>query len=320
MSLELTVLGAASATPTSNQYTTSQLLKMREHLFLIDCGEGTQKQLRKAKAKFSRINHIFISHLHGDHYFGLVGLLSSFHLLGRTAPLTVFGPEKLKEIILTQFRAAGTFTSYPIRFIATQADEPQVLVDEDTYRISSFPLEHRIPTTGFLFEEKALKRNLNKEVADQYGIPVCDYHWIKDGRDWTSETGEVVANSELTHDPERPLRYAFASDTRYSEKTAEYVRGVDLLYHESTFLEDRKSRAVQTMHSTAAEAAMVAKAAEALNLLLGHYSARYSSVEAFKAEAQMHFDSVLTARELYLYKISLGGVEVALPKKVKHEE
>ncbi|MGB2445513.1 MAG: MBL fold metallo-hydrolase, partial [Schleiferiaceae bacterium] len=148
MALELVVMGAASATPTSNQYTTSQLLKMREHYFLIDCGEGTQKQLRRSKIKFSRINHIFISHLHGDHFFGLVGLLSSFHLLGRTTPLTVYGPPKLKDLILAQFRASGTFTSYPIHFAVTQHKVPQVLLETEDYTISSFPLKHRIATTG----------------------------------------------------------------------------------------------------------------------------------------------------------------------------
>jgi ribonuclease Z len=165
MGLDLIILGAASATPTSNQYTTAQLLKMREHYFLIDCGEGTQKQLRRAKTKFSRINHIFISHLHGDHFFGLVGLLSTFHLLGRTTPLTIYGPPKLKEIVLTQFRAAGTFTSYPMHFVVTQHKVPQVLVETDAYTISSFPLKHRIATTGFLFKEKALKRTLNKALC-----------------------------------------------------------------------------------------------------------------------------------------------------------
>ena len=165
MSFELVVLGAASATPTSNSYTTSQLLKMREHYFLIDCGEGVQKQLRRSKTKFSRINNIFISHLHGDHFFGLVGLLSSFHLLGRTTPLTIYGPPKLKEIVLTQFRAAGTFTSYPISFVVTQHKVPQVILETEAYTVSSFPLKHRIATTGFKFEEKPLQRGLNKELS-----------------------------------------------------------------------------------------------------------------------------------------------------------
>lgn len=310
MGLELIVLGASSATPTSNTHTTAQLLKMREQYFLIDCGEGTQKQLRRAKVKFSRINHIFISHLHGDHFFGLVGLLSSFHLLGRTTPMHIYGPPKLKEIILGQFRAAGTFTSYPLHFIATQSETPEILVEEPTYTISSFPLDHRIPTTGFRFEEKPLKRGLRKDVADSYGIPVCDYHWIKEGRDWTDEAGKVVANSELTTDPERPLSYAFASDTQYSPQTAHYVANVDLLYHESTFLEDHAQRAAETKHSTAKEAATVAQSANVRGLLLGHYSARYHGVQPFIEEAQTVFSPVWAARELWKYKISLRGLKV----------
>jgi len=320
MGFELVVLGAASATPTSNNYTTSQLLKLREHYFLIDCGEGTQKQLRRSKTKFSRINHIFISHLHGDHFFGLVGLLSSFHLLGRTSPLTVFGPPKLKEIVLSQFRAAGTFTSYPITSVVTQHKVPQVLLETDAYTISSFPLKHRIATTGFLFKEKPLKRGLRKDVADSYHIPTCDYHWIKDGRDWTSDEGVVVPNEELTTDPPAPLSYAFASDTMYVPETAEYVRGVDVLYHESTFCEDRADRAAFTMHSTAKQAAQVAVEANAKHLIIGHYSARYRDFSQFEEEAKTIFKSTLRARELHKYKVSHQGVQVESLRKPGSDE
>lgn len=320
MSFELVVLGAASATPTSTNYTTSQLLKMREHYFLIDCGEGAQKQLRRSKTKFSRINHIFISHLHGDHFFGLVGLLSSFHLLGRTTPLTVYGPPKLKEIVLTQFRAAGTFTSYPISFVVTQHKVPQVILETDSYTVSTFPLKHRIATTGFKFEEKPLKRSLNKERADEYNIPVCDYHWIKEGRDWTSEEGAVVPNAELTFDPPKPLSYAFASDTMYVPETATYVKGVDLLYHESTFCEDRADRAKTTMHSTAKEAARVAQEAEAGHLLIGHYSARYKDFNQFETEAKEVFAKTLRARELHSYVVKHDRVDVVNLKPSKIEK
>lgn len=320
MAIELVVLGAASATPTSNQYTTAQLLKMREHYFLIDCGEGTQKQLRRSRIKFSRINHIFISHLHGDHFFGLVGLLSSFHLLGRTAPLTVYGPPKLKDIILAQFRASGTFTSYPIHFAITQHKVPQVLLDTDEYTISSFPLKHRIATTGFLFEEKVQARKLNKPVADAYGVPVCDYHWIKDGKDWTSDDGQVIPNSELTFDPPHALRYAFASDTMYTADTATYIQGVDLLYHESTFCEDKSKRAIETMHSTAKEAAQVAKEAGASHLLLGHFSARYKDFDQFKSEAEEVFDSVTLAKELHSYRLSSKGLKTELVNRQTCDE
>lgn len=320
MSFELVVLGAASATPTSNSYTTSQLLKMREHYFLIDCGEGTQKQLRRSKTKFSRINNIFISHLHGDHFFGLVGLLSSFHLLGRTTPLTIYGPPKLKEIVLTQFRAAGTYTSYPISFKITQHKVPQVILETDAYTVVSFPLKHRIATTGFKFEEKLMKRGLNKARADELGIPVCDYHGIKNGKDWKSEEGTVISNKEITYDPPPPLSYAFASDTVYVPQTAQYVAGVNLLYHESTFCEDRVDRAKQTMHSTAKEAARVAKEANVQYLLLGHYSARYKNLNQFEIEAKEIFENSMRARELYAYKVSHHGIEWKCLTEQTHEE
>ncbi|HCP41104.1 MAG TPA: ribonuclease Z [Cryomorphaceae bacterium] len=320
MSFELVVLGAASATPTSNSCTTSQLLKMREHYFLIDCGEGAQKQLRRSKTKFSRINNIFISHLHGDHFFGLVGLLSSFHLLGRSSPLTIYGPPKLKEIVLTQFRAAGTFTSYPISFVITQHKVPKVLLETEAYTVTSFPLKHRIATTGFKFEEKPLKRGLNKERADEFGIPVCDYHWIKEGRDWTAEDGTVVPNDEITFDPPKPLSYAFASDTMYVPETSHYVAGTTVLYHESTFCEDKAERARQTMHSTAKEAAKVAEEAEVNHLIIGHHSARYKDFNQFENEAQEVFKPTIRARELHAYKVSDKGIQVKNLRTPMHEE
>ena len=320
MSFELVVLGAASATPTSNSYTTSQLLKMRGHYFLIDCGEGAQKQLRRSKTKFSRINTIFISHLHGDHFFGLVGLLSSFHLLGRTTPLTIYGPPKLKEIILSQFRAVETFTSYPISFVVTQHKVPQVILETEHYTVSSFPLKHRIATTGFKFEEKPQKRGLNKERADELNIPICDYHWIKEGKDWTADDGTVIPNNEITFDAPKPLSYAFASDTRYVPETAKYVEGVTLLYHESTFCEDKLERAKQTMHATAVEAATVAKEAQASHLMIGHFSARYRNLDQFETEAKTVFKNTLRARELHNYKISNNGIIVKNLRSTKDEE
>ncbi len=320
MSFELVVLGAASATPTSNSYTTSQLLKMREHYFLIDCGEGAQKQLRRSKTKFSRINTIFISHLHGDHFFGLVGLLSSFHLLGRTTPLTIYGPPKLKEIILAQFRAAGTFTGYPISFVVTQHKVPQVILETENYTVSSFPLKHRIATTGFKFEEKPQKRGLNKERADELNIPICDYHWIKEGKDWTADDGKVIPNDEITFDAPKPLSYAFASDTMYVPETAKYVKEVTLLYHESTFCEDKLERAKQTMHATAVEAATVAKEAQASHLMIGHFSARYRNLDQFETEAKTVFKNTLRARELHNYKVSNNGIVVKNLRSTKDEE
>ncbi|HBB81644.1 MAG TPA: ribonuclease Z [Cryomorphaceae bacterium] len=235
--------------------------------------------------------------------------------------MTVYGPPKLKDIVLTQFRAAGTFTAYPISFVITQHKVPQVLVDTDSYTISTFPLKHRIATTGFLFKEKPLKRGLNKAKADELSIPICDYHWIKEGRDWTDDDGKVVLNEYITYAPPKPLSYAFASDTMYVPETAQYVKGVSLLYHESTFCEDKAERAKQTMHSTAKEAGRVAKQAKVDWLLIGHYSARYKDFSQFEVEAAEVFPKVYRAKELHRYKLTEQGIEVvSLRHTTEHEE
>lgn len=297
MTFELTILGCGSAAPTSTQNPTAQLLKMAERYFLIDCGEGTQQQIRRLKLRMGKINHVFISHLHGDHYFGLVGLISSYHLLNRKNTLHIYGPPALEEIINVQLAASNTQLVYPLQFHHTQASEKQLIFEDKRVEVYSFPLRHSIATTGFLFVEKQRDRNMIPEKIEAYGIPTYAINTIKKGADFVTEQGETIANALMTKDPPKPLSYAFCSDTAYAGRTAGFVRGVDLLYHESTFLAEDKTRAKKTKHSTTLQAAKVAHEAEARHLLLGHYSARFDDPEAFAIEARDVFEHVTAARQ-----------------------
>lgn len=294
---EVTILGCGSATPTANQNPTAQLLNMAERFFLIDCGEGTQRQLRRLKLRMGKINHIFISHLHGDHYFGLIGLISTYHLMSRKNALHVFGPPALEEILNLQMRCSNTELGFKLIFHPTQADGQNLIFEDKKIEVYSFPLRHSIATTGFLFREKPRERNLIPNKIREYKIPVYALNRIKQGADFTTERGELIPNSALTKDPERPLSYAFCSDTAYAQRTANFVREVDVLYHESTFLEEDKARAKNTHHSTAMQAAKVAKAANTRHLLLGHYSVRYDDLTLFAQEAVSIFPNVTAATE-----------------------
>jgi len=228
----LTILGSSSATPTSERNPTAQLLSHGEKLFLIDCGEGTQVSLRRMHIRFQRIRHVFISHLHGDHFYGLIGLISSMHLLGRTKPLTIYGPPLLKEILDIQLKASLTTLLYPLEFHETQAEKPEVIFEDDIIKVSSFPMLHRIPTTGFLFQEKFYERKIRRDVVELLKIPVHLIPKIKDGADYVAADGTIHANSIITIDPPQPRTYAFCSDTAYSEAIIPIVEGADLLYHE----------------------------------------------------------------------------------------
>jgi ribonuclease Z len=294
---ELTILGCGSATPTANQNPTAQLLNMAERFFLIDCGEGTQRQLRRHKLRMGKINHIFISHLHGDHYFGLIGLISSYHLMNRKNALHIYGPPALEEILNLQMRCSNTELGFPLHFHATQADGKNLIFEDRRVEVYSFPLRHSIATTGFLFNEKPRDRNLISEKIREFKIPIYALNHIKQGADYTTEAGAIVPNAELTTNPPKPLSYAFCSDTAYAQRTADFVQGVDLLYHESTFLEEDKTRAKNTRHSTAVQAAKVAKAAAVRHLLLGHYSVRYDDLSLFAKEAALIFKNVTAAAE-----------------------
>lgn len=291
--MKLTLLGCYAATPRTITNPTAQVLEIRNRMFLIDCGEGTQVQLRKNKLKFSKINHIFISHLHGDHMYGLVGLISTFMLLNRQTDLHVYGPKGIKEIILMQLRYSNSFTGYNLYFHELESKESEVIFEDDKVIVKTIPLQHRIYTNGFLFQEKPKERKLNVEAVEKYQIDIAYYRKIKYGGDITLDNGQVIPNAELSFDPEPTKSYAFCSDTIYNEAIVPLIQNVDVLYHEATFLESEADKAEKTMHSTAKQAATIAKLANVKHLVLGHYSTRYSSIELFQQEAAAIFPNVL---------------------------
>lgn len=297
--MELTILGFNSAIPTKRVNPTSQLLISNDRHFLIDCGEGTQVQLRKAKAKFSRIDSIFISHLHGDHVFGLIGLISSFQLLGRSKPLHIFGPKGIKEFIEVQLKLTESFKNFNLMFTELSSKSSELIYEDDKLLVKTIPLNHRIYTNGFLFKEKKKFRKLNMEVISGYQeIETCDYFNLKAGKDFVTSEGEVIPNSRLTLAPERVYSYAFCSDTLYDERIIPIIEGVDVLYHESTFLEDMRELATKTCHSTAKQAAEIAKKAGVKELILGHFSNRYEDISVFKEEAEQVFAHSHLPKEL----------------------
>ncbi len=293
--MKLTILGCYAATPRTITNPTAQVLEIRNRMFLIDCGEGTQVQLRKNKLKFSKINHIFISHLHGDHFYGLVGLISTFMLLNRQTDLHVYGPKGIKEIILLQLRYGNSFTGYNLYFHELDSKESEVIFEDDKVVVKTIPLKHRIYTNGFLFQEKVGDRKLNVDAVRQYKIDTCYFQKIKNGKDITLEDGTIIPNIVLTFDPIPPKSYAFCSDTMYDERIIPVIQNVDVLYHETTFLEAEADKAEKTMHSTAREAATIALKANVKQLLLGHYSTRYSTIELFQQEAEVIFANTLLA-------------------------
>ena len=298
MSLKLTILGCHSATPRESAHPTSQLLEIKNHTFLIDCGEGTQVQLRKYKIKFSKIKHIFISHLHGDHVFGLIGLISTFRLLNRETEITVHGPKGIKEFIVTQLRLSESYAGYPIKFNELSSKKSELIFEDKKVAIYTIPLSHRIYTNGFLFREKLGERKLNMNEVSKYPeIEVCDYQNLKNGRNFELQNGEIISNDTLTSEPIKPKSYAFCSDTSYNESIIPIVKKVDLLYHEATFLNDKKDLAKTTKHSTAEQAATIAKKSEVEQLLIGHYSSRYKSADDFLVEAQATFKNTQLAKE-----------------------
>lgn len=291
--MKLTILGCYAATPRTFTNPTSQVLEIRNRLFLIDCGEGTQVQLRKNKIKFSKINHIFISHLHGDHFYGLVGLVSTFMLLNRTTELHIYGPKGIKEVITLQLRLSNSWTNYGLFFHELDSEESKIIYEDEKVLVKTIPLLHRVYTNGFLFQEKAGDRKLNLDAVQNFEIDKCYYQKIKNGKDILLEDGRIIENEKLTFDPIAPKSYAFCSDTAYNEAVIPHIENATVLYHESTFLESESALANKTMHSTAKEAARIALKANVEQLLLGHYSTRYNSIELFKEEAGTIFPNVL---------------------------
>jgi ribonuclease Z len=304
LTFDVTILGCGAATPTSKHNPSAQVVNVHDKLFLVDCGEGTQMQMRKFKVRFQRINHVFISHLHGDHYLGLMGFISSMHLLGRQSPLHVYGPADLKDIIDLSLRVSQTFLEYPLVFHATSNDDKQLLFEDKTLLIYSVPLKHRIYCCGFQFVEKDRLPKVSKAAIAQYNLIPSQILDLKKGKDLQLETG-ILKNAEVCSPPPAARSYAYCSDTAYYERLIPMLQGTTLIYHESTFLEEEKERAKATFHSTAKQAAKIAKACNASLLMLGHFSSRYTNDEDFKQQALEEFPNVILADE---------GLLVTLPK------
>lgn len=295
--MKLTVLGCYAATPRTFTNPTSQVLEINNELFLIDCAEGTQVELRRNKVKFSRIEHVFISHLHGDHFYGLIGLISTFMLLNRKKALHIYGPKGIKEIITIQLKHSNSWTGYPLYFHELQSKEPELILETKKVTVETIPLNHRIYANGFLFREQPGDRKLLMNEVQQYDIDVVYYKGIKKGKDAVLDDGTVIPNKELTADPDPPKSYAFCSDTAYHPQLVEQIKNVTALYHESTFLEEHAYLASPTGHSTAKEAAAIARAANVSKLILGHYSTRYDSTTPFKKEAAEVFPEIELAED-----------------------
>jgi len=313
MAIKLTILGCHSATPRTNAHTTSQFLEINRHHFLVDCGEGTQVQLRKYKIKFSKIKRIFISHLHGDHFYGLIGLISTFGLLNRETDLHIYGPKGIKEVIVLQLKLAKSWTNYNLIFHELESKESELIFEDETVEVHTIPLTHRVYTNGFLFKEKIGERKLNmKAISKVDEIEICDYQNLKNGRDFTKEDGEIIVNANLTFDPLPIASYAFCSDTIYKPEITEIIKNVDLLYHEATFLEDKESLCETTKHSTAKQAAKIALQANAKKLILGHFSSRYSNLELFTKEAQTIFNNAVLAEAGKVFEVTPQYSEVFL--------
>ncbi|MEW7291966.1 ribonuclease Z [Aquimarina sp. 2304DJ70-9] len=290
--MKLTILGCYSATPRTFTNPTSQVLEINNHTFLIDCGEGTQVELRRNKIKFSRIQHIFISHLHGDHFFGLIGLVSTFRMLSRETPLHIHGPKGIKEAITLQLKLSSSWTDYPLHFHELTNKESEVVFEDETVVVRTIPLQHRVYCNGFLFQEKPGDRKLLMSKVMNFDIDKAYYRSIKKGKDAVLDNGTIIPNNELTDAPRPTKSYAYCSDTRYDEAKIPLIENATVLYHESTFLESHKHLCATTGHSSAIEAATIAEKANVGTLILGHYSTRYDNIEMFREEAKTVFENV----------------------------
>ncbi|WP_435415759.1 ribonuclease Z [Polaribacter aestuariivivens] len=296
MSIKLTILGCHSATPRVNAFPTSQYLEINNCHFLIDCGEGTQRQMRKYKVGFSKINHIFISHLHGDHFYGLVGLLSTYGILSREKDMHIYGPKGIKKATLLLLKISESHAKFNMIFHELSSNESELIFENDKVTVSTIPLNHRVYTNGYLFKEKEKPRKLNMlNISGYPEIDKADYLNIKAGKDVTLASGEIIKNDVLTKNPPKPLSYAFCSDTSYKPDIVPIVKNADILYHEATFLSDRQDLAKKTKHSTTLEAAQIAKGANVNKLIIGHYSGRYKDINLFQKEAETIFENVFLA-------------------------
>lgn len=294
---DLHILGCGSALPTTRHFPTSQVVNLRDKLFMIDCGEGAQLQFRKSRLKFSRLNHIFISHLHGDHCFGLLGLISTLNLLGRTAELHIHSPKGLEELLTPMLAFFNRQMTYKVLFHEFDTKEPVVIYEDRSLTVTTIPLRHRMPCCGFLFAEKPRPNHILRDMVDFYQVPVYELNRIKNGADYTTPEGEVVPNSRLTVPAAPPRRYAYCSDTVCLPSIIGQIQGVDLLFHEATFAEDAAPRARETFHTTASQAAQIARDAGVKKLLIGHFSARYDDEQQLLDEARAVFPDTQLAKE-----------------------
>lgn len=294
---KLNILGSGSALPKNHAFPTSQVLELRDKQFMIDCGEGAQIRLRQYGVGYARLNHIFISHLHGDHCFGIMGLLSSLGMLGRTSDITIHANPDLEKLLAPQVDYFLKDFPFTVRFENFSPTKSEVVYDDKSVSVRTLPLKHRVPCAGFLFEEKSTGRHLNRKMADAYEIPITFFKNIKDGEDYVTPDGDVVPNSRLTTEADPPKRFAYMSDTAYSERILDLVAGVDCLYHEATFLSSDTARIKNTLHSSAAQAATFALKANVKQLIIGHYSARYSETTPFLNEAKQIFENTFAAKD-----------------------
>ena len=304
---ELHILGCGSALPTTRHFPTSQVLNVRDKLFMIDCGEGAQLQFRKSRLKFSRLNHIFISHLHGDHCFGLLGLISTLNLLGRTADLHIYSPKGLEELMAPMLAFFNREMTYRLFFHPFETKEATQIYEDRSLTVSTIPLRHRIPCCGFLFAEKPGLNHIVREMVDYYQVPLYELNRIKNGADYVTPEGELIPNSRLTRPAAPARRYAYCSDTLPLASVREQVRGVDLLFHEGTFAEEAAPRARETFHTTAAQAATLAREAGVKRLVIGHFSARYEDESLLQQEATRIFPDTVLAHETLC--LSIDGAE-----------
>ena len=293
----INILGCGSALPTTRHLATSQVIDLRDKLYMIDCGEGTQVQMRKMRIRFSRLNHIFISHLHGDHCFGLPGLISTLGMLGRTGELVIHGPKDVETYLRPVMDLFCRGLEFDVRFNSIDPYKHALVMEDRSLSVYSIPLKHRIPTCGYLFAEKPKEAHIIREMTDFYQVPVRCMKDIKQGQDYITPEGAIIPNARLTHPAAPPKRYAYCSDTAYNPSIIPIIEGVDLLYHEATFAECDAARAKETFHSTARQAAQIAKRAKVKQFMIGHYSARYEELTELKQEAEAIFPRTILANE-----------------------
>ncbi|HSH19433.1 MAG TPA: ribonuclease Z, partial [Draconibacterium sp.] len=290
--------------PTSDRYPTAQVLTVLGRFFLIDCGEGTQIQLRRNKIGFSKIKHIFISHLHGDHYYGLIGLISTLNLLGLKTDIHIYSPSELKNLLQPQLDFIKSEMNVNLIFHPLDFKKPRQIYVDKRVEVFSFPVKHSISTSGFLFREVRKQANIKREMVQEFNIPIAKIKEIKEGADFVTPEGKVIPNEKLTNPPPKSRSYAFCTDTAFHLPIVDTIRGVDLLYHEATFLDAMQDFANKTMHSTTTDAANMAKQANVKKLLIGHFSARYNDIKLFEKEARTVFENTEAAKEGVKYKIT----------------